>query len=78
MKISSGWKIIFYIFALLGLFQVYEIGFTLMNKPDSFIANAGLIMFAANIGASIYCFFQLIKNATLYIREVEEGKEVKK
>lgn len=75
MKISTGWKIIFYIFALLGLFQVYEIGFTLMNKPDSFIANAGLVMFAANIGASIYCFFQLTKNAVLYIKELEEKED---
>ena len=77
MKISTGWKIIFYIFALLGLFQVYGVGFKLMNKPDSFIANAGLLMFGATIAGTVYCFFQLVKNAMLHIKEQERKEDSK-
>lgn len=75
MKITSGWKIIFYIFAILGLFQVYEVGFMLMNRPDSFLANLGLVMFGAIIALTIYCFFQLTKNTVLFIKEQERKEE---
>lgn len=75
MKISSGWKVIFCIFALLGLTQVYELGFTLMNKPDSYLANLGLVMFGAIIASTIYCFIQGIKNCIMWIQEQEEREE---
>lgn len=75
MKIPTGWKIIFYIFALLGLFQVYDLGFYLMNRPDSFLANLGLVLFGGIIASTIYCLFQVVKNAILFVKEVEKRKE---
>lgn len=78
MKISTGWKIIFCIFALIGLFQVYELGFTLMNKPDSYLANLGLVIFGATIASTIYCFIQGVKNCILFIQEQEEREEGRK
>lgn len=77
MKISSGWKVIFYIFAILGLFQLYGEGFRLMNKPDSFIANAGLITVGIILAATVYCLIQLAVTGVKFVKEVE-GKEENK
>ncbi len=46
-----------------------------MNKPDSYLANLGLVMIGATIASTIYCFIQGIKNCSLFIQEQEEREE---
>jgi hypothetical protein len=74
MKISSGWKIILYIFSLLGLTQMLELSYYLMNRPDSYLANLGLITLGTTIAAIVYCFGNLGKSGLNFIKNIEKSE----
>jgi len=75
MKISTGWKIILYAFAVILLIQGLDLSYYLMNQKDSYLANLGIIALVANIAAIGYCLVQIVTNALQHIKEQIKKEE---
>jgi len=75
MKASPSVKLILYMFATLIQLQTYEVAFTLMNKPDSFIANIGLALFFTNIACTVYCLVQIYKQVNSIIKKQNKDEK---
>lgn len=76
MKISTGWKITLYAFAVVLLIQGYDLAYYLMNRKDSFLANLGLVtLFTMNAG-TLYSLYQIVVNGIKIIKEqIEKEKK---
>lgn len=77
MKISTGWKIILYIFSIVLLIQCLDLGYYLMNQKDSYLANLGLVLGGALFTAMAYCILQIVINSLKFIKEVEQKEKEK-
>ncbi len=76
MKISAGWKLVLYAFAVVLLIQGYDLAYYLMNRKDSFLANLGLVtLFTMKVG-TIYSFCQIVVNGIKIIQQqIEKEKK---
>lgn len=75
MKISTGWKVALYAFAVVLLIQGYDLAYYLMNRKDSFLANLGLVTLFTMNAATLYSLYQIVVNGIKIIKERIEKKE---
>jgi hypothetical protein len=78
MKVSAGWKVVLYAFAMILLVQVLDLPYYLMNQKDSYLANLGIIAAAAGMVCMGYCLVQVGINGIKYIKEVEQKENKNK
>lgn len=78
MKISAGWKIVLYLFAVVILVQGYDLAYYLMNRKDSYLANLGLVTLFTMFAGTLYSLFQIGVNGMEVIEEQikKENKEL--
>lgn len=77
LEISTGWKVLLYVFAVILLIQGLDLSYYLMNQKDSYLANLGLITVAVTVITIGYCFTQACINGIQFIKEQikkEKGK----
>lgn len=75
MKISAGWKVVLYAFAVVLLIQGLDLSYYLMNQKDSYLANLGIIAAVAGMISMGYCLVQVGVNGIQYIKEVEQKQK---
>jgi hypothetical protein len=54
-----------------------DLSYYLMNRPDSYLANLGLIALGTTIAAIVYCFFNLFRSGANFIKSEEESETKK-
>ena len=69
MKVSTGWKVVLYAFAVVLLIQGLDLPYYLMNQKDSYLANLGIIAAVAGMLSMGYCLVQVGVNGVKYINE---------
>jgi hypothetical protein len=69
MKLSTGWKVVLYAFAIVLLVQGLDLSYYLMNQKDSYLANLGIVTIIAVIALIGYCLVQMVSNSSQYIKE---------
>jgi hypothetical protein len=69
MKISAGYKIVLFAFALILLVQGLDLSYYLMNQRDSYLANLGILTIIAVVISSGYCLVQMVTNMVVFIKE---------
>lgn len=77
MKIPVQYRIILLIFVQIILFQSIDFGMDLMNKPDSYLVNLGIGIFAGTITLMLYCLKKLGDYANTYINEQDKNNKHK-
>jgi hypothetical protein len=76
MKISAGWKLVLYAFAVVLLIQGYDLAYYLMNRKDSFLANLGIVTLAVMFTGTLYSLYQMGVNVfTLFQEQIEKEKK---
>lgn len=77
MKVSTGWKIVLYAFAVVILVQGYDLAYYLMNRKDSFLANLGIVTLAIMFAGTLYSLYQMGVNGRKFIDEqIEKEKQL--
>jgi hypothetical protein len=69
MKISTGYKIVLFAFALILLVQGLDLSYYLMNQRDSYLANLGILTLITVIISLGYCLVQMVTNMAVFIKE---------
>ncbi len=69
MKISSGYKVILFAFAIILLVQGLDLSYYLMNQRDSYLANLGILTIIAVSITAGYCLVQMVTNIVVFIKE---------
>ena len=69
MKISAGYKIVLFAFALILLVQGLDLSYYLMNQRDSYLANLGILTIIAVVITAGYCLVQIVTNIILWAKE---------
>lgn len=72
MKVSTGWKIVLHVFAIILLIQGLDLGYYLMNQKDTYLANLGIILGGALFASMVYCIIQITIYSMKFIKEIEQ------